>query len=219
MKQKTVAHRKPMDEEKGIEVLKIVVDIFNNRGVKYFLEYGSLLGALKLHKFIPWDDDIDIGIQHHDQSMYYTLINDFKEAGFTATDFREGKIMNIDFKDDSYPHIDIHFYRLPQGSNVLSAVFYIMPSFIRKSIIKIAQMSYFRSNLLRPKKAELRDNLKRCRAVQLMTPVFFCYGNRSISFYDTMVSIPYYGEDLVTLYYGKPYDDIKIQKEFVCYTC
>ena len=43
-----------------LEVLKALDDICNRLNLRYFLTYGTLLGAVRHQGFIPWDDDIDV---------------------------------------------------------------------------------------------------------------------------------------------------------------
>ena len=41
--------------------------IFKENNIEYFLLAGSVLGAVRHGGFIPWDDDIDIGIYYRDR--------------------------------------------------------------------------------------------------------------------------------------------------------
>lgn len=42
------------------EILRKVVEICDENNFRYFLTYGSMLGAVRHQGIIPWDDDIDI---------------------------------------------------------------------------------------------------------------------------------------------------------------
>lgn len=49
-----------------IELLRIIDSICSKHGWRYWLAYGTLLGAVRHNGFIPWDDDADICMPRED---------------------------------------------------------------------------------------------------------------------------------------------------------
>ncbi len=46
--------------ERLLEMAKSVCAVLETHAVPYFISYGTLLGAIRHHGFIPWDDDFDV---------------------------------------------------------------------------------------------------------------------------------------------------------------
>lgn len=44
----------------SLEILHTVAGICEAQGLRYALIYGTLIGAIRHHDYIPWDDDVDI---------------------------------------------------------------------------------------------------------------------------------------------------------------
>ena len=57
-----------LQEVKNIEfkILKMFHEFCKENNITYYLSHGTLLGAIRYKKFIPWDDDIDLHMKGSD---------------------------------------------------------------------------------------------------------------------------------------------------------
>lgn len=51
-------------------ILKSFISVCDTLGLKYYLLEGTLLGAVRHNGFIPWDDDIDVGMPREDYERF-----------------------------------------------------------------------------------------------------------------------------------------------------
>lgn len=71
-----------------IEILKDIVAIFEKHDIHYFLIAGSLLGAVRHQGFIPWDDDLDIGIPRPDYEKFIRHKDEWLTGRYVAENYQ-----------------------------------------------------------------------------------------------------------------------------------
>lgn len=64
-------------------LLKIIDKICRENNIEYWIDSGTLLGAVRHNGFIPWDDDVDICVSNHD---YLKLLNILDRESQTNSD-------------------------------------------------------------------------------------------------------------------------------------
>lgn len=53
-----------------IETMDVIFDICNKLNLRCYLAYGTLIGAVRHHGFIPWDDDVDLVMPRSDYDVF-----------------------------------------------------------------------------------------------------------------------------------------------------
>lgn len=91
----------------SLEILKIIADICEEENLRYALIYGTLIGAIRHHGYIPWDDDVDIMMPRpdYDKLLAY-LKNNIKKYPhlkvFNRQECAEYPYMITRISDDRY---------------------------------------------------------------------------------------------------------------------
>lgn len=63
----------------ALKILKTIDKICSEQGLRYYLAYGTLIGAVRHHGFIPWDDDLDIMMPRPDYEKLLTYFDEKAE--------------------------------------------------------------------------------------------------------------------------------------------
>ena len=62
-------------KEIELQILDYIDSVCKENKLRYFLAWGTLLGAVRHEGFIPWDDDIDIIMPREDYERLLSIIN------------------------------------------------------------------------------------------------------------------------------------------------
>jgi len=71
-----------MNEHCAVQLLAETKSIFDKHNITYWLDAGTLLGAVRNGRFIPWDRDMDLGTWHENIPKLTSISNEFREKGF-----------------------------------------------------------------------------------------------------------------------------------------
>lgn len=91
---------KCMPQTTMIALYKMMYDIdkiLNKYSINYFVDGGTLLGAVRHKGLIPWDDDLDIGIFSKDYNRLISILKDVEQYGYNYS--TEGSIIKIYIKN------------------------------------------------------------------------------------------------------------------------
>ena len=71
-------------EQAAVKLMIDVKNIIENLSIDYWIEGGTLLGAAREQKLIPWDHDIDMGMINHSNDTIKKMIRNLKKKFYVS---------------------------------------------------------------------------------------------------------------------------------------
>ena len=109
----------PMNVGDAEQLLREAKQIFDDRGVVFFLRQGTCLGAVRDHALIPWDDDLDlgsiIGMHGFTEDFIEPTAEAFRANGCYVEVHREGMYTSVKIMKYRI-RIDWQCYRIVKGT-------------------------------------------------------------------------------------------------------
>lgn len=69
-------------QELTLRTLEVFMDFCEENHLRYYFTGGALIGVLRHKGFIPWDDDIDIGMPRRDFDRFHRLLKNKMPDGY-----------------------------------------------------------------------------------------------------------------------------------------
>lgn len=136
------------------QILKTINTLFNNYGITYWADCGTLLGMVRHGDIIPWDDDGDVSIFKKDEQQFLYLEPVFNEFGYGIAIWWGGyKIFPLDGQVTNetkrgqtynyrYPFVDIFIMNYDEENGIIK--------YDDDKLVKIWPNAYHNANQLFP---------------------------------------------------------------------
>ena len=103
------------------ELLKKFIEVCDKNNLTYFLVGGTALGAVRHKGFIPWDDDIDVGMPREDFEKFVLLQKEFDEKNYFIQTWKTDPCFVYNYaklRDSNTTFIEDHFanHRINHGA-------------------------------------------------------------------------------------------------------
>ncbi len=222
--------------EKAVAALRKIKNILDKNKINYWLDEGTLLGAVREKKLIEWDHDVDLSIWYKDLEKIKPLFNEINKTGLQVC-FFEGK-KHVDLVGKGFK-IDINLYHLKDvkatriwyEQNKLGDFldYFIWVMLIKNAETKTSIIPLFITKLFLKISNKLPVSMKKnisktlfkiyeekgSKSILMAVPSYFFMDLTNLEFYDMTFKVPKKTEDYLEYRYGK---DWRIPKRDYIYT-
>ncbi len=233
---------KPLTKKENslLELLNSTKEILDSHYVEFWLEGGTLLGAARNGRFIPWDRDIDLGMwaKKISQKKRSLIAKNFIERGFRVIIYKNWMHISKDFSC----WLDFDFYQFKNDyavypafyannfisrflfrfGSILLCPFYYSEEIYQKSKIKrltlliLYRIARIVPEFLRSKIAYFLLEAYRSigsKYVPRIAPSKYFENLSTIKFYNLEFNVPHMYKDYLTYKYGE--DWMTPKKEWI----
>jgi len=221
-----------MDEKTAVKCLADMKEVFDNNNITFWLEAGTLLGAYRHGGFIPWDNDIDLGIfidSIEEESVRKKLAGELMKKGFLVYSFWD--VFNID--RDCVP-INIQITRINKDGEAIIKRF-VENTLIDKFFVKMrriftvsyygnfefrlkggthymVKMNFFKLIEYFPKKLKVfmhiklesfLSTLQKLPSYTLTVPIRYFTNLKTIDFYGMKLKVPQFPKQYLKMRYSE----------------
>ncbi len=82
-----------------LEIMDFVHEVCKKENIEYSLSGGTMLGAVRHHGFIPWDDDMDISMRRAEFDKFNAVIKDYCEKDGRFVYNTERRVPIVAYRD------------------------------------------------------------------------------------------------------------------------
>lgn len=133
-----------------LDLYLVFSEICEKYGIKYFMFYGGLLGAIRHDGFIPWDDDIDVAMMREDYDRFLSVApKELEEPYALQTPF-------------SYPNCLYSVCTLRNSSGTFTPRIFKNLDYNKGIPIDIFPIDYCNPNTINEDRVEIYKNIMQC---------------------------------------------------------
>jgi len=184
-----------LNVEEAKRSAKFLHNMFTTLGIKYWMDYGTLLGIVRDKAFIPYDTDVECYMFFKDETDKMKVVEYLKIHGFKIIyDFHTRQGVNS-IEKEGYLHMSFGWFKYHP----------VLSKLIPKRLFLKLGRRYTRqsSEFIRPHEGEIREKRRFNCWVRSFLPLVFCDTIKTVPFYDFEVCIPGRAEELLQIRYGE----------------
>lgn len=140
--------------EADLAIVKEVVRICDQNGLKYYMLGGTMLGAIRHKGFIPWDDDMDLGLPRKDYERFLEIAPNLLSKHLKIVNYKTDpqyhyyitRILDTDSKvietryenEGNYTHLSIDLFPLDgTPNNSIARRFYYLRVMMHRAMMAL----------------------------------------------------------------------------------